>query len=94
MLPKRAISRIKKDLNVFLTPEQTKTHGRPIYRDEAKKAGLNIEAVDVRSSKWSLIYELYIRTDNLVSARVLKCIETKDHSFYVPNPEILRVGVR
>jgi hypothetical protein len=85
MLPRKSPAKIKKDLNVFLTPEQTKTHGRPIYRDEAVRAGLNIRAVDVRSRLWNLVYELYVRTDNFVSSTALKCVETKEHSFSVPH---------
>jgi ClpP class serine protease len=92
MLSKKSSKQIKTDLNIFLTPEKTKTHGRPIYLDEAKKAGLNIEEADVKSHIWSLVYELYIRTDNFVSTKALKCIETKDNAFFVSASELSKRG--
>lgn len=75
---------IKSKIKIFLTPERTKTHGRPIYRDEAQKCGLVVEQMDVTDPTWERTYELYLRSDNFVSSRTVKCIETKDHSFSVP----------
>ncbi|GCC10855.1 serine dehydrogenase proteinase [archaeon] len=72
---------IKKKLEIFLTPKHTKTHGRPIYRKEALSCGLKIEPKDVKDKFWKLVYELYIRTNNFVSTKAAKCIESKDHSF-------------
>jgi len=43
--------------------------------------GLKIEPKDVKDKFWELVYELYIRTNNFVSTRASKCIESKDHSF-------------
>nr|WP_269446508.1 hypothetical protein [Methanocella arvoryzae] len=74
---------IYKKIEIFLSPEYTKTHGRPINCEEAKTCGLNIEIMDVRDPTWLLIHELYIRTNNFVSTRVTKCVESKDHSFIV-----------
>ncbi|MEW6185278.1 MAG: hypothetical protein AB1585_06000 [Thermodesulfobacteriota bacterium] len=68
-------------IKIFLTPERTKTHGRPIYREEAEQCGLQIESKDVKNRFWELIYELYIRTNNLVSTKSSKCIESKNLSF-------------
>jgi hypothetical protein len=72
---------IKNKIKIFLTPERTKTHGRPIYREEAVTCGLKIEPKDVKDKFWELVYELYIRTNNFVSIRASKCIESEDHSF-------------
>ncbi|CAD6492264.1 MAG: Serine dehydrogenase proteinase [Candidatus Argoarchaeum ethanivorans] len=72
---------IRKNIMIFLTPEHTKTHGRPIYRDGALDCGLKIELKDVNDEFWKLVYELYIRTNNLVSTKAAKCIESKNHSF-------------
>jgi len=77
---------IKKKLEIFLTPKRTKTHGRPIYRKEALGCGLKIEPKDVKDKFWKLVYELYIRTNNFVSTKAAKCIESKDHSFVVTPP--------
>lgn len=74
-------SDIKKKLEIFLTPKRTKTHGRPIYREEALGCGLEIEPKDVKNKFWKLVYELYIRTNNFVSIKAAKCIESKEHSF-------------
>ena len=74
---------IKKKIEIFLTPKRTKTHGRPIYRKEALDCGLKIESKDVKDKFWKLVYELYIRTNNFVSTKAPKCIESKNHSFVV-----------
>lgn len=73
--------RINEKIKMFLTPEHTKTHGRPIYREEALACGLKIDSKDVKDEFWKLVYELYIRTNNFVSTRAGKCIESKNHSF-------------
>lgn len=72
---------IKDKIKVFLTPNQTKSHGRSIFHAEAKKCGLKIELMDLKSNLWKLAYELFVRTENFTNTRVAKCIESKDHSF-------------
>jgi len=78
---------IKKKIRIFLTPEHTKAHGRPIYRDEAGGCGLKIEAKNADDKLWSVIYELYIRTDTFVAGRASKTIETKNHAFSASVPD-------
>jgi len=75
---------IEDDIDIFLTPIETKTHGRPIYRDEATRCGLEVEAVNKASDLWSLMRALYVRTNHFVSRdqQFAKCVETKEHSFY------------
>lgn len=75
---------IKGHIQIFLTPERTKRHGRPIYRDEAASCGLAIEAVDIDSALWDGVYELYARTSNVVDTRASKCVESRDHSYSTP----------
>jgi hypothetical protein len=75
---------IKKRIKAFLTPETKKTHGRPIYGTEAQECGLPIDILDPGGRLWSLVYELYIRTNDYVSTQTSKCIESKHHSFAVP----------
>lgn len=72
---------IARRIAMFLTPEQTKTHGRPIYRDEAEGCGLTIEQVPVGADVWKTAYELYVRTNNLVMTTVTKCVESAEHSY-------------
>ena len=72
---------IREDIKIFLSPEMTKSHGRPIWIDDGLKCGLNIEEIELHSKLWKIIYELYIRTDLFVSTTAAKCIESKKHSY-------------
>lgn len=81
---------IKKKIEIFLTPKRTKTHGRPMYRDEAHKCGFKIEYKDVKDKFWETVYELYLRTNNYVQTKTAKCIESRDHSFGIP----VREGIK
>ncbi|MCL4465127.1 MAG: hypothetical protein M1389_03720 [Chloroflexi bacterium] len=73
---------IKDKIKIFLTPERTKTHGRPIYAKEAADCCLEIELKDVTDRFWEVVYELNIRTSSFVSGEATKCIESKNHSFF------------
>lgn len=84
MMPNFTVEEIKNKINVFLNPDAgTISHGRPIYQDEAKSCGLNIENIEINSDEWKLIYELYCRTEWYVSNIVCKNIETIEDSFHV-----------
>jgi len=73
---------IKRKIKIFLTPEKVKTHGRPIYAQDALNCGLNIEIKNLKEKFWSTVYELYVRLSNFVSTNnIAKCIESKDYSF-------------
>lgn len=73
-------------IKIFLKPEKTKPHGQPIYAEEASTCNLTIDLKDTRGNLWGMVYELYIRTDNFVSKRAAKCIETKENSFMASPP--------
>lgn len=73
--------RIRKKIKMFLTPERTKTHGRPIYQDEADDCGLNVESREPQEDLWKLVYQIYIRTNNFVNSRAPKCVESRTHSY-------------
>lgn len=82
MLHQLSQSKIKQKIKRFLTPEEVKVHGRPIYAQEAKKCGLTIDLINVKDKLWSLIYELYVRLNRHVSMdNVVKCIECEHYSF-------------
>lgn len=83
---------ITEQIKMFLTPERTRTHGRPIYRDEAATCGLKIEPVEPTSDIWQLIYALYIRSNNLVQSRAAKCVESAEHSYTAGIPSFLTGG--
>jgi len=77
---------IREKIQIFLDPEDTKTHGRPLFQDMAKECGLNIEGIDPTTEFWCNIYELYFRTNSYVSREVAKCIETNEYIFVVEPP--------
>ena len=81
MMKKKNEKDIREDIKIFLSPEMTKSHGRPIWIDDGLKCGLNIEEIELHSKLWKIIYELYIRTDLFVSTTAAKCIESKKHSY-------------
>jgi len=87
MMKGLAETEIKKKIGVFLSSEATKTHGRPIYRDQATDAGLIIEHVDVTSDLWQAVYELYIRLNYYVTNKVSKVVESEAHSFAAGIPK-------
>jgi len=81
MMSGKSETAVARDIKVFLTPERTKAHGRPIYRDEAESCGLAIESMDVKDFRWEPIYDLYLRSNNYVTTRASKCVESLDHSY-------------
>ena len=78
---------IKKNINIFLTPDHTKTHGKPIYREEAEHCGLKIKTLSFEDTVWKLIYELHFRLNNFVNNQVYKCVESAEHSFFAGRRE-------
>jgi hypothetical protein len=84
MLKDLSEEEIKKKIQIFLIPEKkAKTHGRPIFAEEAKGIGLNIEIIDPREDFWKIIRELYVRLNDFVSYNnIAKCIENKNYSFH------------
>lgn len=82
MLSNLSNETIKQQIEIFLTPEKVKVHGRPIYAQDALNCKLNVEIKNVKERFWSIVYELYVRLNNYVSTNnVAKCIESKDYSF-------------
>jgi hypothetical protein len=72
---------IRTKIAPLLTPQRTKTHGRPIYSKEAASLGLNIEVNEPHSLLWQHIYDLYQRSSHYVTTHVGKCIESKTQSY-------------
>ncbi len=87
MMKRKSISTIKKDIKVFLDPAAgTLAHGRPIFVQEAKGCGIIIDELDVNSTLWKEMYQLYSRTDQYVSRQVAKVVESRADSFFVSPP--------
>ncbi len=86
MMSSSSVATIKRKIKTFLTPEETKAHGRLIEREKAESCGLAIEKVNIDDEMWSLAFEFYTRLSNYVSTRVSKCIENKEHSYTTQMP--------
>jgi hypothetical protein len=84
MLSGKSEAQIKSMIGPFLDPRYTVVHGRPIYPDVAKKAGLAIKLHDLKSEEWRTIWHLYVRLNHYVSNKVAKVIECIDDSFAAP----------
>jgi len=72
---------IKKKIKMF-EYAKTKAHARPIYREQLEKEGFKINSISNEGREWGLIWELYIRTDYLLSKKFAKIVESKDY-YYV-----------
>jgi len=86
MMAGKSKSEIRRKIKMFLTPEVTKVHGRAIYPEVARKAGLNIELLDHDTKVWQLCWELYIRADYMVGRTLAKIVETASQHFAVGAP--------
>lgn len=84
MMKSLSKSAIEKHIRIFLTPEFSKSHGRPINDGEAKRCKLKVETHEVKSPLWEACYELYIRADQYCSTYASKLIETKEHAYHSP----------
>ena len=89
MLKGKPKKEIAQKIKTFIDPKETIDHGRAIYIEEAKKTGLKIEHEELRSKKWTKLYELYLRVDNFVSRSHVKCVENKDNSFALALQQML-----
>jgi len=89
MMKKLDRKTIQKKVDIFLQPFSTKVHGRPIFIDEAKKSGLKLVEIGVRSELWQFANEYYTRLNFLTNSRYLKVIESIDDSFSVVIPSRL-----
>lgn len=79
---------IRNKIELFLTPEQTKVHGRAIYPDILRKeVGLDVEILDTSSQEFNIIWELFVRADYTVNTNMAKLVETAEHNFAVPAPK-------
>ena len=58
---------IKNKLSVFLLQQRKNAHGRMIAFDEAKGCDLSLETIDLHSKKWNLIWDLYVRSNWVVT---------------------------
>lgn len=83
MMSAETEANIKTKIKVFLTPEETKSHGRLIDREKAESCGLIVDKLALNSKVWKTSYELYVRLNTFVSAQVAKCVESSQFSYAV-----------
>jgi hypothetical protein len=79
---------IRRKIRPFLDPQLTLAHGRRIGLDVAQQCGLSVAEVPLGSEAWSLVWELYIRTDWCVTNQCSKLVLRN------LNPSFLDVGGR
>lgn len=77
---------VGKKIAVFLNPGQTKSHGRPIFRNEAKKCGLKVVNAKVATRTWKMVHELYVRSYHFTNSHAIKSVESSGDCFAVPAP--------
>ena len=80
MMKGKTDEQIKTDIQVFLSQQKTSSHGRMISLDEARTCGLNITEVDLQCDMWHIIWELYTRSNWMVSKKSAKLIESSESS--------------
>jgi ATP-dependent protease ClpP protease subunit len=71
-------------LKQFTDWTKTRTHGRPIFADEATRLGLNVRTIPVSDPIANTALELYFRTDFFVSTASSKTIESVQSSVSLP----------
>lgn len=71
-------------LKQFTDWTKTRTHGRPIFADEATNLGLNVRTILVSDPIADLALEIYFRTDFFVSTVCSKTIESVQSSVSLP----------
>lgn len=67
---------------LFLSPDEYKSHGRPVFIKEAKDCGLNITEIDLKSDLWRYVWELYLRTNYVLQRDMAKIVESKTDNFF------------
>ncbi len=92
MMGTKTKPQIRKAISLFLDPKMgTISHARSINRTEAEGCGLEVEKLDVNSTRWKTIYDLYVRTQQFVNSEYAsKCVESTDEVFTVPVPQFQR----
>lgn len=88
MLSNMSRDKIRKKISIFSRPEATKAHGREIHYAEARKSGLKIELIPHNKPLWRFLAELYTRADYYVSSDYCKLVESPDHHFALPRPQV------
>jgi len=68
MMKGKSTKTIRDNIDVFLSQARTRSHGRMINSTEAKECGLDIQLLDLGSTIWHQVWELYVRGNWVVSS--------------------------
>ncbi|MBI4352329.1 MAG: hypothetical protein HY593_00235 [Candidatus Omnitrophica bacterium] len=71
-------------IRVFIDPEETLQHGRPIYHERAKDCGIIIGTLGLDNPIWNAIWELQLRYDHVLNRAYGKLFEAVGSSFTMP----------
>ncbi len=71
---------INRKIAPFLIQRRKSSHGRMINAEEAMDCGLNVDIVPHDSALWARVWELYVRSDWMVSNQCLAMIESAKSS--------------
>ncbi len=73
-------AKIKDRIRLFLAQEQTSSHGRMISASSAEGCGLKVHLLELHSPTWSTLWDLYVRSDWVVSHKCNKLLESTSSS--------------
>jgi len=83
MMSGKSKATIRSKIASLTEAAEKKSHGRPIFYDEAKRIGLRVRLMKKRSQKWNALRRLYTRLDWLVTNRTAKILEAYGVTFTV-----------
>jgi hypothetical protein len=83
MLKGKSRRDICRRIKIFLNPEETLEHGRPIYREEVQKCGIITREIKLDSIMWDDVWSLQMRYDFIMSHELGKIVETAEDSYMI-----------
>ena len=83
MMRGKSEARIRKCIQMFIDPQKTLEHGRPLFWEDSKKCGIAVDKIGVDKPIWEVIWELQLRYDGIMG-RFGKVVESVDDSFSLP----------
>jgi hypothetical protein len=86
MMKGKTETEILEAIEVFLSQEKTKAHGRAITARAAADCGLNIEVIPFKDPLWADILQLHIRASEYVNGPAAKIVETSDYDYVTAAP--------
>ena len=82
MMRRTKVATIRKKIAPFLVQREKSEHGRMINIEEARACGLSVKTIDLQSSAWNWVWELYVRAGWYVDHRCAAIIESPSSSIH------------